>query len=433
MEPPPEPDGTPPEWEHLEDELRREAEPDPQAEAVAGSGSGFWRESSAPTTPAAHLGQAGDRPSREKRSRLARRAGWSNLGLGLRFGAQESARQGEGSDNPLSSFPAEDARAGRLRPQHPPRRYLTWALAGIIAVVLIGAVVRFWPAGSKPSPPVNPGTVVIESRPPAATVSVDGQPRGVTPVKLSLAAGTHVFTVALGDARREITRKVEAGAQIYEYLDLPQPATTGQLSVVTNPPGARVIVDGTDRGISPIELTDLATGMHRVTLEQGQASVDHQVTIRAGVTATLVVPLGPRSRDYGYLSVSSVVPLEVFEDGNLIGSSQSERIMMSAGRHTLDVASDSLGFRAAQRVTITPGAVSRLSIELPSGTLSLNAVPWAEVWMDGRRVGETPIANLTAPIGAHEIIFRHPQLGEQRRSVIVTLKAPARLGVDLRQ
>jgi hypothetical protein len=303
----------------------------------------------------------------------------------------------------------------------------------MIAVVLIAAVVRFWPAGSKPSPPVYPGTVVIESQPPAATVSVDGQNRGVTPVRLSLAAGTHVFTVTLGNARREITRKVEAGAQIYEYLDLPQAAKTGQLSVVTNPPGARVIVDGTDRGVSPIELTGLATGVHRITLEDGRTSVDHQVTIRAGVTAALVAPLGPRTRDYGYLSVSSTVPLEVFEDGNLIGSSQSARIMMTAGRHTLDVASDPLGFRTAQHVTITPGAVSRLSIELPSGRLSLNAVPWAEVWMDGRRVGETPIANLAAPIGAHDIIFRHPQLGEQRRSVVVTLKAPVRLGVDLRQ
>jgi hypothetical protein len=433
MEPPPEPDGTPPEWEHLEDELRREAEPDPRAEAASGSGSGFWHESSTPTAPATHPGQTGDRPSREKRPRSARSAGWSNLGLGLRSRAQESGRQDGGSEDPLTSFPAEDAGAGRLRLQLPLLRYLTWALGGIIAVVLIGAVVRFWPAGSKPSPPVNPGTVVIETQPPAASVSVDGQPRGVTPVRLSLAAGTHVFTVALGDARREITRKVEAGAQIYEYLDLPQPVQAGQLSVVTNPPGARVIVDGIDRGVSPIELSGLATGSHRVTLENGQTSVDHRVTIRAGVTATLVVPLGPRSRDYGYLSVSSVVPLEVFEDGNLIGSSQSARIMMTAGRHTLDVASDALGFRTAQRVTITPGAVSRLSIELPSGRLSLNAVPWAEVWMDGRRVGETPIANLTAPIGAHEIIFRHPQLGEQRRSVVVTLKTPARLGVDLRQ
>jgi len=89
--------------------------------------------------------------------------------------------------------------------------------------------------------------------------------------------------------------------------------------------------------------------------------------------------------------------------------------------------------RTARPVTIAPGALSRLSIELPSGTLSVNAVTWAEVWLDGQRIGETPIANLTVRIGPHELVFRHPQLGERRRSVTVTLKAPARVGVDLRQ
>ena len=36
-------------------------------------------------------------------------------------------------------------------------------------------------------------------------------------------------------------------------------------------------------------------------------------------------------------------------------------------------------------------------------------------------------------IGPHEILFRHPQLGEQRHAVTVTMKAPARLSVDLRK
>jgi hypothetical protein len=161
--------------------------------------------------------------------------------------------------------------------------------------------------------------------------------------------------------------------------------------------------------------------------------VSQQVTIQAGATSALVVPLPSGGQDFGYLSVTSAVPVEVFQDGNLLGSSQSARIMMLAGRHTLDIANDSLGFRTARPVIITPGAVSKISIELPNGTLSVNAVPWAEVWMDGQRIGETPIANLPARIGPHELIFRHPQLGEQRRFVTVTQTAPARVGVDLRQ
>jgi len=410
MEPRPEPDdATPDEWDRFQDEVRPEASPVPQAGASSEPGDGAGQRS-ATTAP-------GDRPDVE-------------------FSAEDAGRQDEDADDALSMFPAEREWAERPRVRPPRRQHVVWSLAGLGAILLVVVAVRYWPAagaGPAPSPLVSPGTVVIESQPPAARVSVDGRPRGLTPARLSLPAGTYVFTIQFGEARREITRKVEPGAQIYEYLDLPQPAKTGQLSITTSPPGARVIVDGTARGVSPVDVTGLTAGTHRVTLGEGRTSVDQVVTIRAGATSALVVPLGPRKAEVGYLSVTSAVPLEVFEDGNLLGSSQSARIMMLAGRHTFDIANDSLGFRAARQVTIEPGAVSGLTIDLPSGTLSVNAVPWAEVWMDGQRVGETPIANLPVRIGSHELIFRHPQLGEQRRSITVTLKAPARVGVDLRQ
>jgi hypothetical protein len=53
--------------------------------------------------------------------------------------------------------------------------------------------------------------------------------------------------------------------------------------------------------------------------------------------------------------------------------------------------------------------------------------------VDGRRVGETPVANLAVPIGAHEITLRNPKFPEQKRSVVISLAGPSRLGVDLRQ
>ena len=53
--------------------------------------------------------------------------------------------------------------------------------------------------------------------------------------------------------------------------------------------------------------------------------------------------------------------------------------------------------------------------------------------MDGDRVGETPIGNLPLTIGSHEIVFRHPEFGEQRHAATVGLKAPARLSVDMRK
>jgi hypothetical protein len=86
-----------------------------------------------------------------------------------------------------------------------------------------------------------------------------------------------------------------------------------------------------------------------------------------------------------------------------------------------------------QKVHVAPGRTAVVNIDPPSGSLSINALPWAEVWVDGERIGETPIANLSRPIGPHEVVFRHPQFGERRETVIVTAGRPARLGLDLRR
>jgi hypothetical protein len=52
--------------------------------------------------------------------------------------------------------------------------------------------------------------------------------------------------------------------------------------------------------------------------------------------------------------------------------------------------------------------------------------------VDGRSVGETPLGNIQVPIGTHEIVFRHPQLGERTARVTVTTRETAKVGVDLR-
>jgi hypothetical protein len=67
------------------------------------------------------------------------------------------------------------------------------------------------------------------------------------------------------------------------------------------------------------------------------------------------------------------------------------------------------------------------------GKISINALPWADVWIDGKHAGETPIGNLTIAIGNHEILFRHPELTEQRKTISVGALTPQRIGVDMRK
>jgi hypothetical protein len=135
----------------------------------------------------------------------------------------------------------------------------------------------------------------------------------------------------------------------------------------------------------------------------------------------------------GWLSVASGAPLQILEGDQVIGSTEISRLMIPAGRHKLDLVNESLGFRISRDVFVAPGKVASLKVDLPNGVVHINASPWAEVWLDGQRLGETPLGNIDVPIGPHEVIFRHPEFGERRGKVMVTLNGISKVAVDMRK
>ena len=108
-------------------------------------------------------------------------------------------------------------------------------------------------------------------------------------------------------------------------------------------------------------------------------------------------------------------------------------VMLTAGDHDIEFSNDAVGFSVRRRVRVTAGKTTATKIDLPNGSLSINAQPWAEVFVDGERVGETPIGNLSRRVGPHEVVFRHPDLGERTETVTIAVGKPARIGVDLRK
>ena len=125
--------------------------------------------------------------------------------------------------------------------------------------------------------------------------------------------------------------------------------------------------------------------------------------------------------------------MQVFEKGVLIGSTETPRMLVSAGSHDLELSNAALAYRVQRTVQVAAGQTTTIALKPPQGTIYVNALPWAEVWIDGQRAGETPIGNFSIPIGSHELLFRHPDLGEQRRTVTVGTAAPVRIGVDMRK
>jgi hypothetical protein len=146
-----------------------------------------------------------------------------------------------------------------------------------------------------------------------------------------------------------------------------------------------------------------------------------------------VVPSVDKSMLAGSVAVSAPLPLQVLLRGRVVATTEAESFMLPVGTHELEFVNEAFGYKARRTMTIQAGKTAPLRLEAPLGTVNINAVPWAEVWLDGKDLGETPLGNVQIPIGSRELVFRHPDLGEHRATVLVTLKEPARISIDLRK
>jgi hypothetical protein len=232
------------------------------------------------------------------------------------------------------------------------------------------------------------------------------------------------------------------------------PAGTGRIDVASNPPGALVSLNGVARGLTPFILTALPAGRHTIAVSLGSFSASRtvnldpggatavSVAIPASVARSTPAPRVPVQQvasagggaiapgTAGWLTLDLPIDVMVYQDGRLRGNTRDGRVMLPAGTQNVVLANTAYEYREVVAVTMTAGVVTRANVSLPTGYLSLNALPWAEVWVDGNAVGTTPLADLSLPIGAHEVLYRHPILGDRRQLVTVKAKTPARAGVD---
>jgi hypothetical protein len=317
------------------------------------------------------------------------------------------------------------------------------ALASLAVVVLVqGGLMAFWMiTGALAVTAPATGSVTVTSEPSGSPVTIDGAARGATPLTLALAPGSHRVDVGAGPSLRSQDLDVSRGGNASMHVELVPPAApsatpgTGGLQITTDPSGARVLVDGEERGVAPLTVAELKVGDHLVTVRGARGDpVNRTVSVQEGTVASLVISMnGSGAYASGWLAISSRVPLQIWEKGTLVGTTEMPRVLLPAGAHELELVNSALGFREVRSVQVAAGQPTAVALTLPTGTISINALPWAEVWIDGQRAGETPIGNLSIEIGHHDVLFRHPELGEQKKTVAVAVGAPARVGVDMKK
>jgi hypothetical protein len=296
------------------------------------------------------------------------------------------------------------------------------------------------PAASRPEPapqsaprvePVPMSARPVERQHPLAPTGI--VPMSPTPSRVGRAirwAAVAASVIALAEA-------AFIGEVLLDVSALWEPAAASATSAeALPPPPATIAADDQTTIVAPLSV-QIEQQMPGIRVLPAVAAADADLTAleTRGLTgkanaAALAAPLPVRS---GGFRVSAPIELHVLDGERVLGSSHDGPIMARAGRYELEFVNSVIGYRVRREVDVKAGQITPLSIPVPNGTLNINATPWAAVWIDGTAYGETPLGNLSIAPGEHEIVFRHPQLGERREKIVVRPETPARLAVSLQR
>ncbi|OPX62840.1 MULTISPECIES: PEGA domain-containing protein [unclassified Methanoregula] len=142
--------------------------------------------------------------------------------------------------------------------------------------------------------PGGTGSMDLKSDPDGASVTVNGESRGKTPLRLgSLRPGTYMVAFSLPGYRTSSAQVTVQGGAVSEVTAKLGPET-GSFFVNSTPAGARVLVDGAAAGFTPLILENITAGSHTITLEKdGYAAATRQVTPASGLRVPVDVALEP--------------------------------------------------------------------------------------------------------------------------------------------
>jgi hypothetical protein len=299
----------------------------------------------------------------------------------------------------------------------------------------------------RPQDPAASKTAFVRSMPRAARHESGRPPTPVRPVtetsfglRLSRRQdGNGMRTVAIVLAVLAVVEAAVIAGLLYNPAGSATPASV-PIIVESRQPGDLVVVDGRQLGVTPMGVA-VGAETHTIRIvQQEPVSSDSLDAAAAVVPASIsntdlkannaLEQAAARQRSGG-LRIVSPIEVQVFEGDRVLGSSADGPIVATAGIHELDLVNNALGYRSRQSFEIKAGQIISRRVTPPNGTISVNALPWAQVWIDGNPVGETPLANLSVPVGEHEVLFRHPQLGERREKAIVKSAALTRVSATL--
>lgn len=310
--------------------------------------------------------------------------------------------------------------------KHRPPRIPAWVWVVMILVALsIGAGVGLW-MGQE----TEPGT-------PDPVVSVD---REAVDLKIDEARAA----VSEGnwlEARRlfEEVLAIEADNAVamasLPLIDRRLDEARGSVRVVTNPPGASVVIEGSGKFESPVTIQNLPLGKHRISiLKNGFEQVEKEIELReetalelatielAKTAGNLEVVSEPKGAEFKLLKTVENNQKKLVE----IGSTPALIEQLDPGDYEVLMAVEGWP-EYSERVRVENNRNTSVSAVFAKGGIQVKSDPsGAEVWIQTgeeaqRKVGTTPLNLEELPVGRHRLELRYEDWAPISRTVEVSL------------
>jgi len=294
------------------------------------------------------------------------------------------------------------------------------------------ACVCMFPAAALAAKDKDPATRLdITTQPPDAIIRIDHLERGKAPLALTdLTPGPHLIQASKAGFQ-DVFETVVLEQGVSRTVALRLEPLKGLLLVTSTPTGSEVSVKGASLGNTPLLITSLESGTHRLTIASpGFQTKEIDITLDGRTPQKVDVAL---MSDSGTLDVScDPDDAEVFVNGISRGHTPCRIDRIPGGAVSLELKAP--GFQPHKRdVSLAAGEIQKIAVQLKPlpGTLRIVSIPeGARVYIDDEFKGETPLDLPNAKPGVYRV--RVEKAGHDPNARDVTLEKGSSITEEFR-
>ncbi|MBO4464090.1 MAG: PEGA domain-containing protein [Prevotella sp.] len=254
------------------------------------------------------------------------------------------------------------------------------------------------------APRIKTGWIILESDPTGASVYINDEFVGNTPLtNYKQAYGTYSYRVEKPNYHPSTGAIELNSAKLEKKIEL-KPAF-GSITITSSVAGANILLDGNATNkTTPCTLEGVPSGQHTITIQKDKYSPRQQsVTVEDGQTAQLSLSLDAR---FARVSITTLEGAQIYCNGELKGKTRHVEDLMEGyydiearlAHHKAITKQIQVKVGQAQEITINPTPIY--------GSLDVTSTPHdADVTIDGKQYGKTPLTVEQLLEGGHQVVL----------------------------